>query len=113
MGDFTIAPPTHQAWKTFPLRIVIGSSSCCNAPTILANVAPSGFVMRRCTKCGDTDTLKDEQFRCLDLWIACPKCGVKMKPGREFYEKYAYICEACSFAIKLADLIPDETAGNK
>lgn len=89
MADSTIDSATRQAWKSIPLRVVFGSSSCCNAPTILANVAPSSFVMRRCTECSASETLTNEQFHCLELWVACPKCNMKMKPGREFYEKYA------------------------
>lgn len=109
MADSTVDADTRQRWKASPLRIVFGTSSCCNASTILVQVSPSGFVKRKCTKCGESDTLKDAQFHCLDLWIACPKCTSKMQPGREFYEQYAYICKACRFAIKLGDILPDES----
>lgn len=33
--------------------------------------------------------------------------------SREFYEKYAYICEPCNFACMLGDILPDEPQPKK
>jgi hypothetical protein len=67
-----------------------------------------GFVQARSTRCGRLDTLAEAGFFALNLWVACPRCGLQMGPQRVFYDNYAYVCEPCDCTILLAEMIPDD-----
>jgi DNA-directed RNA polymerase subunit RPC12/RpoP len=95
-------------WKTFPIRISSGKTSrCCNAPAFLVQVAKGGLVKPKCSECGqERDTLEEEQFKKLDLWIVCPQCNSPMTAEKIQYGNYGYVCTKCDVSIKLADLVP-------
>lgn len=96
-------------WKQFPLRIPGPTLAfCCQAPTILVQSMKGGFVTQNCSKCGRSLTLKEADFRRLQLWVACPKCNQRMVEAiiPRAGGNYGYLCQACDLGIKLAELLP-------
>jgi len=100
---------THEAWKTYPVRIQ-GGSICqrCGVPTLLVESMPGGFVKHSCPQCGEPVNLLEEEFHRLDLWIACPEC--KQRMDKDWVGKgrnnYGFVCRSCDIEIALASLLP-------
>jgi len=64
-----------------------------------------GYVTRNRPRCGDKDTLPEDAFFKLSLWVACPTC--KQEMTAQLIEKnYIYACDKCQLFIRLADLLP-------
>ena len=107
MIEFPVDPQIREIWKKYPLRLSDGSKSkCCYLPTVLVQSMEGGFVTRNCSGCGTKDTLPEEIFLKLDLWVACPDCKQPMEPGRLAHTNYGYLCRSCDIGNKLADLLP-------
>lgn len=106
MTRFPIDPQIREAWKNYPLRLSgLSRSRCCNATTTLVQSMEGGFVTRNCQKCGAKDTLPEDVFFNLSLWVACPRC--KQEMAAQVIEKnYSYVCDKCQLFIRLADLLP-------
>ena len=94
--------------KLSPLRHRAGNSTCgcCGEPMFLVQSRSGGFVTKSC-KCGNWKSLNEREFYELDLWIFCPTCKIRMTPTRAFSNNYAYRCDCCQEAFKLADILPD------
>src|SRR6266851_2494939 len=87
----------HESWKRLPLRIPgLSNSSCCDAPTLLVESKPGGFVQRNCSECNKPFNLPPATFMTeLDLWFSCPKCKRRMNPSQLEYGTYGYVCQGC------------------
>jgi hypothetical protein len=107
MREYPVDPSVREIWKLYPIRLSNGSkSSCCRYPTVLVQSMEGGFVTRNCPKCGKPETLSEEDFMALDLWVACPSCRKPMDAGRLAHSNYGYTCRACDISIRLAALLP-------
>ena len=108
MEVFPLDPKVRDIWKIFPLRIPgLSMSDCCGEPTLLVQSMDGGFVTRNCSRCGESTTLPETVFKDeLDLWVACPECGERMKPDVLPDKNYGYVCVSCDVGVKLADLLP-------
>src|ERR1700687_1808862 len=106
MREHPVDNDIRNFWKSFPLRIPGHSISPCHRePTLLVQSMEGGFVTRNCPTCSRNETLPKAVFlNELELWVACPKCKVRMNPGYDPRGNYAYICDACDLYIKLASL---------
>jgi len=106
MREFPIDKKINEMWKLYPLRIPGPSlSNCCQSLTALVQGSSGGFVMQSCSKCGKEQTISEQEFRKLPLWVACPECKQQMKPT--FLGKnYGYECQKCQLSIQLASLLP-------
>jgi|GEM_PF-1278089 NAD-dependent SIR2 family protein deacetylase len=99
-------PELRKQWKTTPIRISGRSRSpCCRVPTFLVQSMEGGFVTRNCSKCGEKDTLPEDVFMEIDLWVECPECRERMNPTM-IRRNYGYVCPSCHCEVFLAELIP-------
>jgi hypothetical protein len=106
MAEYPLDPVIREMWKLYPLRIPgFRVSRCCQEPTVLVQSMQGGYVTQNCSKCGGSDTLKQDEFRQLQLWVACPGCKGRML-ATIVDLNYAYCCDACDLNIRLADLLP-------
>jgi endogenous inhibitor of DNA gyrase (YacG/DUF329 family) len=107
MREYQIDPKIREMWKVYPVRIEGRSTSWCHRePTLLVQSMEGGFVTRNCPTCGKFETLPEAVFlKELNLWVACPNCKRRMKPGVVF-KNYAFVCETCDIFVKLAELLP-------
>ena len=106
MREYPVDPMIHDMWKLFPLRIPGQRlSRCCQTATLLVQSMDGGFVTQNCAKCGNSDSLKSEEFEALHLWVACPECRSRMA-ARMVELNYGYVCDECELSILLADLLP-------
>ncbi len=108
MIQHPIDPKIREIWRLFPLRLPGRSESwCCRMPTILVQSMSGGFVTRSCSRCGKKETLPEAVFLGeLDLWVACPKCRLRMAPRVLEDKNYGYACEDDQLIIRLCDLLP-------
>jgi hypothetical protein len=73
-----------------------------------------GFVSANCSVCGAKDTLSEEEFKKLSVWVSCPLCQRQMEPhklseisgDRKLAGNYDYACFVCQRYILLAHLLP-------
>ncbi len=109
-------PTITAGWKSYPVRLRgPRPSSCHMAPTLLVRSMKQGFVTANCCECGGRDTLRESEFRSLNLWVSCPHCQRRMWPqvlsevrGEALHAgNYAYGCLECRVYFLLADLLPD------
>jgi DNA-directed RNA polymerase subunit M/transcription elongation factor TFIIS len=102
----TIDRETRKAWGLYPVRIVgPRDSRCCKTSTLLVESKQGGFVSANCAKCGTQDTLSEEEFYSLNLWVNCPDCKFRLQPAK-IDNNYCYPCSRCGSEIYLSDLLP-------
>ena len=68
-----------------------------------------GFVTRNCKECGRFETLSEQHFKQLNIWVACPDCGRRMVAAVLPDRNYGYICQHCDLGIPLYKLLPRYT----
>src|SRR5579883_963001 len=102
-----------EGWKGYPVRLLgPRMSECHGEPTLLVQSMPGGFVTANCSACGKKYTLKEHEFRRLQLWISCPRCKRQMSPDRlsrinsQASGNYGYVCSKCQIYVLLTDLLP-------
>jgi hypothetical protein len=107
MKEYKVTPDQRNIYRKFPIRITGKNlSSCHNVPTVIVQSMEGGFVTRNCSICGKKETLPQEVFKSLELWVACPNCKKAM--SAEMIEgNYCYLCKSCDTFIKFSDLLPD------
>lgn len=102
-----IGADVQKLWKVFPVRIP-GGSKCfsCQEETVLVQSMTGGFVTRNCPGCGKFDTLPEQTFNQLRLWVACPGCKRRMTAAILPDKNYGYVCNPCDIGVPLFALLP-------
>ena len=113
MRVYPIDPRTRELWKSIPIRFVGPARSPCHGePTLLVQSMESGFVTPNCVECGKPASLSEQEFRNLDLWVACPECRGRMEPGLA-EGVYGYVCKPCEVRVELASVLPTHLMGDR
>lgn len=107
MKMYPVDPELRKFWKIYPVRIP-GGSMChhCHEETVLVQSAGGGFVTRNCPKCNKLETLPEQTFKELHLWVACPRCKGRMSTTILPDKNYGYVCKNCNIGIPLYALLP-------
>jgi hypothetical protein len=101
----------NHGWKSHPVRILgPRKSQCHQESTILVESMSGGYVSANCSqsKCNKKESLSQDEFENLDLWVNCPGCKKRMTAGLDPHrnENYVYFCEDCQIFIWFSDLLP-------
>ena len=107
MREYECSQEEIAGWRSNPVRLRGPRASKCDhdRPTLLVQAMDGGFVTANCPECGSSKTLKEVEFKLLDLWVACPRCSKCMEP-RVIAKNYVFACKNCAVYIKLSSLLP-------